>query len=504
MTLKRYVLLAILFCMGCLCLPNLAPVPIPGQTEPTPLPPTSTPTTISPPEPRPASPDRSEFRPGLIEAQQSLLTVLPRLTLYNLSFSIGEDLQHLSGVEEILYVNTEAVTLDSVWLGLFPELLGGEIDIQAVSVSGSPVTAERSDGMLRVPLVLQTGQAVLLRIEFNVTVPSGGSGYYYGIFGYNNGVLSLAHAYPTVLVYDERGWNNHAPDLDGDPLFSDASFYLVTIEAPADLVIVASGVEIERGGADGRQIVRYACGPARDFYLAASPDFGVIQGRLGEVAVNSYYLPGGEQGAEQALEAGLQSIAIFSARYGNYPYTEFDIVPIATAAGGVEYPGLTTVNLNYYHSHQPLLEQIIAHEVGHQWFYNLVGNPTQSEPYLDEALVQYITCQYYADRYGESAWQACMNDLASNWSFAERAEMPIGLSVAEYSSTEYIAIIYGKGAFFYQALRERMGDPAWDAFLRDYVDAYTWNIAYTRDFKTLAETHCGCDLTDLFTEWVYP
>jgi aminopeptidase N len=57
---------------------------------------------------------------------------------------------------------------------------------------------------------------------------------------------------------------------------------------------------------------------------------------------------------------------------------------------------------------------------------------------------------------------------------------------------------------FVQALAEQMGQPAFDAFIREYVEEYRWQIATTADFKALAEQRCACDLTALFTEWVYP
>jgi aminopeptidase N len=97
-----------------------------------------------------------------------------------------------------------------------------------------------------------------------------------------------------------------------------------------------------------------------------------------------------------------------------------------------------------------------------------------------------------------------MSYLQMNWDFAENPDTPIGLPVDGYSSNDYVSIIYGKGAFFYQALRERMGDEAWGAFMQDYVATYSWGIGYTADFKAMAEEHCGCDLSDLFAEWVYP
>ncbi|MEZ0396509.1 MAG: M1 family metallopeptidase [Anaerolineales bacterium] len=508
--MRKHLLLISLMALllACLYLPGGTPHPLPTKT------PWSTATASPTPEPPlPPSPpaidwaDRSLFSPALRESQQSALESLPPLSIYNLVLVLDEDMQHLTGLEEIYYTNNEGMPLDSLWLGLFPEILGGQIEIGSVRLDGASVTPERSTGMLRIPLdpPLEAGAARLLSIEFSVTIPSHGSDYYYGIFGYNEGVLSLAHAYPTVLVYDQQGWNNALPDTDGDPLFSDAAFYYVTVDAPANQVLVASGVEIDRSQTGSRQTVRYVNGPGRDFYLAASPNFRRISATENDVTIHSYYLAGASQSAAQsALETARASIAIFSDLFIPYPYTEFDIVPISTSAGGVEYPGLTAVNLSYYYGNDPFLEEVVTHEVGHQWFYNLVGNDTQDEPYLDESLTQYNTCLYYAQRYGPSSGETCLNNLRFYSSLASEPGLPIGLAVNQYTSQDYVAIIYGKGAFFFDALQQRLGEAAYQALMRDYSQAFAWGIGYTADFQALAEQHCNCDLDDLFEEWVHP
>jgi aminopeptidase N len=74
--------------------------------------------------------------------------------------------------------------------------------------------------------------------------------------------------------------------------------------------------------------------------------------------------------------------------------------------------------------------------------------------------------------------------------------------VAEYEDNEYSAIIYGRGALFFEALAESMGTEAFDAFMADYAQTYRWGIATPEGMRAVAETHCACDLEGLWEAWV--
>ncbi len=449
--------------------------------------------------------DRSIFRAGLMPAYQDVADKLPGASIYHVALTISDPPDRLSGVEEVRYTNQESVPLTELDFAIYPEILGGSIDVTNVMEDSKPVTANHQNGLLRVLLntSLNPGEAVVIHMNFNITVPAQGSDYYYGIYGYNLGVLSLAHAYPTILVYDQNGWENSKPDLNGDPLFSDTSFYLVSIDAPSNLVLVASGTEVSRANASGRQQVLYADGPARDFYLAASTGFIKQSITSGALTVNSYAPADLKESAKAAMYTAAAAIADFSKRYAPYPYTEFDLVPIQTSAGGVEFPGLTALALNVYQS-PDFLEIVVAHEVAHQWFYNLVGNSTQGQPWLDESMAVFATWQYFLDRYGSYRAESYRTGVQAIWGTVNPPLVPIGLPVSSYSSAEYESIVYGRGPIFILALRDRMGQKTFDQFISDYTQHHEWVIATTDEYQKLAENTCACDLTSLFDSWVYP
>jgi aminopeptidase N len=233
---------------------------------------------------------------------------------------------------------------------------------------------------------------------------------------------------------------------------------------------------------------------------------------VGETTINSYAPAKLADGAAAALDVAAAALAIQGERLGAYPYTELDIVTTPTSALGIEYPGLIVGTLNMYDvagatdsgiPWSAILESTTAHEVSHQWFYNLIGNDQLDQPWLDESLASYATYRYYLDRYGQTAADSYFETFTGRWARVDEAAIPVGLPVAAYEGPEYSAVVYGRGTIFVRELEELMGREAFDAFLRAYADRYRWGIADTEDFRALAEEECDCDLGSIFDEWVY-
>jgi hypothetical protein len=460
------------------------------------------------PVPAPDVPeDRGLFREGLVTSDQPVLTELNGASEYQLEFDILPDFLHINGKEQVRYTNTENVPLSEVRLRLFPNILGGSMTISAVLVDGKPIVPAYSleNSLMSVPFTtpLQPGQNVTLSMEFTEVVPDSVD-LNYGVLAYADGVLALAHSYPMIAVYNEAGWNAEIPPQSGDVTFADMLFFTVKVSAPKNVTLVAVGREVSRTEQGQTQVVTYAAGPVRDFYLTASADYAVSSQKVGETVVNFYAAASQQNGARAGLATAVKAIQDYSARYAPYPYTELDIVSTPTLALGIEYPGMIAITSRILEPDHPYLEGTVAHEVGHQWFYNLVGNDQLDDPWLDESLTQFVTLQYFGDEYGPQGAAGYRESLTSRWQSVNSALIPIGKPVAGYTETEYSAIIYGRGGLFFEALKKEIGGEAFDAFMRDYTVTYSWGIATPDGLKSLAEKHCACDLTPLFEEWVNP
>jgi aminopeptidase N len=199
----------------------------------------------------------------------------------------------------------------------------------------------------------------------------------------------------------------------------------------------------------------------------------------------------------------MESLRIFNRRFGPYPYTEFDVAATFTSAAGVEYPGLIVIADRYYEGGH--YEWVVAHEVAHQWWYNVVGNDQVDDPWVDEAITQYSSVLYFEDRYGvRAAAQARQEGLVSRWDSAREAgrDRAVAGPVASFAIEDYGAIVYGKGPLFFHALREEIGDSRFFEFMRVYFQEHRYGIATPESLLAVAETVSGQNLDDLYSEWI--
>lgn len=518
MNLKRFILLCVMCLIFAACQNQTATVrPSPTLLE------------DAPPEGVPLSgisldpfsfdwDDRTPYETGLIEEARPILDELTENTVYHMDWTVSPDLSSLSGEMVIRYTNRENVALDALILRLYPNILGGEMVVTDLTKDGVPLEAalERGDSVLRValPRALAVGEQLEFAGKFSIQLPreiSEESGHY-GLFGSFNNFLALEESYPILAVYDEDGWDVGLPTSHGDLTHLDMSYYIVRAKLPADLRVIASGVTLDHRIQEDWQTITVAAGPMRDFYLAAG-NFQQSSTNYGGTTINSYLLPEAETSKEEALIYGKAAIATLNQRLFDYPYTEFDMISTPMLALGMEYPGVVALNVNMYDPSAEIsglpgtyfLESVIAHEVVHQWYYGLVGNDQLEEPWLDEAITQYLTGIYFYDFHGEEYFRGYRQSWLDRLHRVEKQLMPVGLPAEDYEGLEYSAIVYGRGPLFVEALAEEMGEEFFWEFFRSFTEVHAWEIAQPEAFISMAEDTCACDLTALWETWgIYP
>jgi hypothetical protein len=100
-----------------------------------------------------------------------------------------------------------------------------------------------------------------------------------------------------------------------------------------------------------------------------------------QVAVGIHRGTVDNDGAPAYLERVVSSLEDFGRRFGPYPWPTFTFAITPSLGGGIEYPSHVMQGQNTL--------GVTSHEVGHQWFYGLVGNNQGRDPWLDEGLASW-------------------------------------------------------------------------------------------------------------------
>ncbi|MGC8836823.1 MAG: M1 family metallopeptidase [Anaerolineae bacterium] len=481
-----------------------------GPAEPTPR---ATPT-ASAPMPIPSAPppvQGEDQAAALLPSFQGDLDLLGQATRYAITATLVEDERVILGQASIWYTNTESVPLDMLVLRLYPNLMGpgAGLHLASVEVDGHAVQPElRQEGSvarLPLPSPLSPGQGLALTFSFRTEVssePSRG----YGAFGVHQGTWTLAGFYPLVAVYDETGWNEEIPPEHGDMVYSDMAFYRVVWEAPEGYILASTGSVVDEAGREGRHVWTLVSGPAREFNLALSRDYQIVtEDDPSGTRLRSFYFPGHAAMGQAVLDYARQAFRLYGDLFGPYPYRELDLAEAEIGAAGIEYPGLILAAEALYAREDPFTEFVVAHEMAHQWWYNLVGNDQVDEPWLDEALANYSTVLYYEHVHGPEEAKGILEAFRQRYEnlVREGRDAAVAQPSGAFPRADYGVIVYQKGALFLDALRTAVGDEAFLAVLRHYAAQYRYRIARGQDFLRVAEGLAGRDLAPLYHEWLY-
>jgi hypothetical protein len=459
--------------------------------------------------------DLQKFEVNLIPSAVPILNQMADAPYYKLNFKLDENLENVEGQVEVRYTNRSEDVLDYIVFQLFPYVYGGTVELGDVLINQEPADLSMQENVPVVNVLvdggLAPGESCVIRIPFTSSIPRvmGGN---YGLYGYFDDIVVLDGFYPLLALYDDGEWHLNITSQNGDIKYEEMSFYEVAAQIPANMTAVTTGQAVGEQVEGDLKNISYLAGPVREFYFAGSEKFVSIEEQIGDTLLVSTSVEGTEDAIEYALEIGKAALRIYGEHYAVYPYAEVDIVGTPMQALGMEYPGVSTVANSLYDldgftfgtPNYTYLDTVVAHEMGHQWFFNLVGSDQIEEPWLDEAITQYIVGVYYEDYYGPEAADYYKDSWDGRWANVDYADIPIGKPSYEYDSSEYSPIVYGRGPYFLEALEDEMGRDVFSDAMRIYVEQYAWGIADGDDFKDTMEMVCDCDLTNLFDEWVTP
>ncbi len=149
-------------------------------------------------------------------------------------------------------------------------------------------------------------------------------------------------------------------------------------------------------------------------------------------------------------------------------------------------------------------DSIVAHELAHQWFGDLLTCRDWSNLWLNEGFASYFDPLFTEHDKGDDAFRLAMaSDLASYLGSDRQYRRPI--VEARYGDPwqMFDGVTYAKGACVLHALRGLVGDDAWWRGIKLYVATNKDKNVETADFRKAMETASGRDLAWFFDQWVY-
>lgn len=442
------------------------------------------------------------------------------LPVYHVTGSLvpaSEQPARIDGHLTLDYVNFTSVPQDQIYLRMYPNFEdygGGAMSLANVTVANQPaapvIGTDTSLVSLPLSTPLEPGDHVTVALDFVTTIPLDPITSY-GMFGYFNDSSSynLAQWMPLLAGWDPAtGWLLDVPNTVGDPVFSNAAMFDVTLTAPSDITFVTSGTEVSQEPVGPLTTHRWTAGPMRDFVMSAGTTLQRMSEQAGETTVNSWYFPGDEEAAALVLQYAVDSFRVFSEAFGAYPYTEMDLVQtrLGDQAAGVEFPGIMYIGSNHYDPSSDYLRFTTVHEVAHQWWYGIVGNNQYLHAFIDEAMANESSMIYRQAIDGPEAAEAWLLDYVKR-PFLSMLFGNIGDQVVDQPSADFLTngpygrTVYGKGALGFDEIRRAIGDEVFFQGLRDYVTEHRFGIAQPEDLLAALETASGQDLTELWAHW---
>lgn len=431
---------------------------------------------------------------------------------YMISATLSPDEQRVRGTVAVELTNRSATPYERIYFHLYPNHpdFGGRLDVTSATVDGRPTPSgtERGDTLfwLAPARPVPPGGSARVELSFAARTPRNASGDTFGAFNQEAGLWSLANFYPMLARYfGESGWDRRPIESRGDFTVSETALYDVTVDAPAGWSLISSGARLSAGqGAQGLRRERFVSGPQREFYLGATRGLDQASATVDGTRVVSHYQRDDAEAGRRALKVAEQSLRAFNARFGVYPLAELEVVQGAmTNFLGMEYPGVVLIEQELYENNGRGLETTIAHEIAHQWWYSLVGNDAQGEPWLDEGLTSYSQVLYYEGIGLPELAAAELNAFRDGFGESRRRgrDAPLGTPPTALRGM-YVPVIYAKGALFFQALRAQVGEEAFNRFLRGYYADSRYKAIAGPDLLRAAEGACACQLDQLYSDWV--
>ena len=410
---------------------------------------------------------------------------------YRLDLAWDDDSNNLSGTTTISASAMHDLTAFNL------DFLG--FDISEITVNGQPAEFDRKGRELVItpPKTLQTGVDFTVAISYS-GVPGEGVPNYYDVFArgwtrHDDGVYVASEPNGAAYWYPV---NDH-------PL--DKAAYTFEITVPQPYVVAANGI-LENTVEDGDRVTYTweAENPIASYLVTVNIGDFVVDETTGpgDLPIRNYFPSSIFPQGVVTFRPTAKIIEFFSDTFGPYPFEAYGVVVADVRLGFA----LETQTLSLFGRDAAgggsRSENVVAHELAHQWFGNSVSLAEWKDIWLNEVFATYAAALWAEhtagpealDNYMRGIYLALANPLSSN-RFVAPGDPPKDDLVNSG--------VYVRGAWVLHALRLKVGDEPFFNILRTYYDRYKYSNATAADFINIAEEISGQQLDEFFDGWLY-
>ncbi|MEM1324351.1 MAG: M1 family aminopeptidase [Bacteroidota bacterium] len=490
---------------------------------------------------------------------------------YKIDVQLNDETHALIGTIEMEYINNSPDELTEIYMHLWPnaystketafakqkerngstrfffakeEDLGGlsNLDFQ---IDGQKVAMRQWENhpdvvVLTLPKALKSGERMEIRTPFTLDIPAS-----FSRLGHIGKSYQLTQWYPKPAVYDRKGWHP-MPYLDQGEFYSEFGSFDVRITLPDNYVVGATGDLQTRSEYDflkEREIATRAFYRGEETYLSRNDfpktstkmktlrytaervhDFAIFADREFKVLKDSVILESGKLVDTWAMFTTVEtdlwedatkylnrSVKFYSDYVGEYPYPHATAVQSALSAGaGMEYPMITVIGKSRT---DKALDNVITHEVGHNWFYGILAFNERIHPWMDEGINSYYENRYMDEYYegsnlplpsflkGESKLD--LNEISYLLQARQNLDQAPDTPSDAFTNINYGISAYTKPTIIFNHLEAYVGTEQMDKAMQTFYDQWKFKHPYPEDLRASLEESLDQSLDWVFDDMLY-